>query len=248
VRVVPYVLGEAAYWGNDINGDPMSRLFGQAGVRASLPMWTADNSVQSELFNLNGLAHKVTWNAEMFFAESNQDLGQLPLYDNVDDDSIEHFRRRLFFNTFAGVAPGNVPQRFDERYYALRSGLQSNVTSPGTEIVDDLAMARVGVHQRWQTKRGLAGRQRIIDWIVLDAGLNLYPNEDRDNYGELLGMIDYDFRWHVGDRFTLLSDGYFDVFDDACRCCRSADSSVGRSAAACTWAIARSTARRRRRR
>jgi len=214
VKVVPYVLGEAAHWGNDLNGDPLTRLFGQAGVRASLPMWTADNSVQSELWNLNGLAHKVTWNAELSFAEANQDLSLLPLYDPVDDDSTEHFRRRLFFNTFNGVSPGSVPTRFDERYYALRSGLQGAVTSPSTEVVDDLAMARLGVHQRLQTKRGLAGRQRIIDWIVLDAGVNLYPNEDRDNFGELVGMIDYDFRWHMGDRLTLLSDGYFDVFDD----------------------------------
>lgn len=214
VKIVPYLLGEAAHWGNDVNGDPMTRLFGQAGVRASLPMWTADNGVQSELFNVNGLSHKVTWNAELLAADSNQSFEDLPLYDPLDDDSVEHFRRRLFFNTFNGVAPGAVPDRFDERLYALRSGLQSSVTSPSTEIADDLTMARLGVHQRWQTKRGLAGRQRIVDWIVFDTGLNLYPNSDRDNFGELLGMIDYDFRWHLGDRLTLLSDGYFDMFDD----------------------------------
>ena len=30
-------------------------------------------------------------------------------------------------------------------------------------------------------------------------------------------MVDYDFRWHVGDRVTLLSDGYFDTFADGLR-------------------------------
>jgi hypothetical protein len=29
--------------------------------------------------------------------------------------------------------------------------------------------------------------------------------------------VDYNFRWHVGDRFTLLSDGFYDVFDDGLR-------------------------------
>jgi hypothetical protein len=27
------------------------------------------------------------------------------------------------------------------------------------------------------------------------------------------GLLDYDFRWHVGDRLTLVSDGLFDFFD-----------------------------------
>ena len=30
-------------------------------------------------------------------------------------------------------------------------------------------------------------------------------------------MLDYDFRWHVGDRLTLLSDGYADLFGQGLR-------------------------------
>ncbi|MFM9115390.1 MAG: hypothetical protein ACKOU6_04420, partial [Planctomycetota bacterium] len=59
VKFVPYVLGEAAYWGEDITGEPLTRLYGQAGVRMNLPLWRADPNIQSELFNLNGLAHKI---------------------------------------------------------------------------------------------------------------------------------------------------------------------------------------------
>ena len=29
----------------------------------------------------------------------------------------------------------------------------------------------------------------------------------------MAGLLDYDFRWHVGDRLTLVSDGIFDFFD-----------------------------------
>ena len=29
-------------------------------------------------------------------------------------------------------------------------------------------------------------------------------------------MFDYDFNWHVGDRFTLVSDGFFDFFSQGC--------------------------------
>ena len=111
------------------------------------------------------------------------------------------------------VYAGTLPARFDDRLYALRTGLQSNVTGP-TEIADDLMIARLGVHQRWQTKRGLPGRQRIVDWVALDVDGVLYPKPGRDNFGQDVGLMTYDFSWHLGDRLTLLSDGFVDVFGD----------------------------------
>ena len=150
-------------------------------------------------------------------SDASEDIDRFPLYDPLNDDSLEHFQRRLYFNTFNGVPGGYVPQKFDDRYYALRSGMQGWVTSPSTEIADDLTVARLGLSQRWQTKRGLPGQQRIIDWIVFDVHASLFPNADRDNFGESVGLIDYDFRWHIGDRFTLLSDGFADVFSSGLR-------------------------------
>ena len=212
-KVVPYLLGEAAYWGEDVNGEDVTRVYGQAGVKASLPMWRADPTVRSELWNLNGLAHKVVFEAEAFVADADQDLDRFALYDPLDDDSTEAFRRRMAVNTFDQAAGTFVPQRFDERYFALRSNLQGDVTGP-TEIADDLMEVRLGMKQRWQTKRGLPGRERIIDWIVLDMDAALFPDPDRDNFGEVIGLVDYDFQWHLGDRVTLLSDGFYDVFAD----------------------------------
>lgn len=213
VKVVPYLLGEAAYWGEDLTGDSLTRFYGQGGVKASLPMWAADSTIQSELLNLNGLAHKVVWEAEYFYAQSSQNLDQLPGYDPLDDDSTEWFRRRSLFNTFNGTFGDQIPQQFDARYFALRRNLQGSVASPVTEIADDLTEVRLGVKQRWQTKRGLPGQERIIDWIVLDIDAVLFPQANRDNFGEALGLVDYDFQWHVGDRLTFLSDGFFDLFD-----------------------------------
>jgi len=213
IKIVPYLLGEAAYWGSDINDESTSRLYGQGGIRASLPMWTADSTIQSELLNLNGLAHKVTWEADYFYARSNIAVDQLPGYDPLDDDSTEAFRRRMLFNTFGLTAGDQIPQQFDARYFALRRNLQGSVASPVTEIADDLTELRLGVKQRWQTKRGLPGQERIIDWMVLDVDAVLFPQADRDNFGEVLGLVDYDFQWHVGDRLTFLSDGFFDLFD-----------------------------------
>ena len=210
VKAVPYVLGEVMHWGDDILGASNTRLLGQAGVRASLPMWTVDPTVQDTLFNLNGLAHKVVWESEFLWADASDNLDQFPLYDQLDDDAQEHFRRRFAFDNFGGA----TPLQFDERNFAFRSGLQSWVTSPSTEIADDLMLLRVGARQRWQTKRGLPGRQRIVDFMTLDTEATWYPRATRDNFGEDFGMLNYDWRWHLGDRLTLMSDGYLDTFGD----------------------------------
>jgi hypothetical protein len=143
----------------------------------------------------------------MFWSEATEDITEFPLYDPLDDDSQEHFRRYL----------GVIPPRYDPRNFAFRSGIQNWVASPTLEMVDDLTSARLGLHQRWQTKRGLPGRQHIVDWIILDLDGTVFPNADRDNFGEYVGQLEYDFRWHVGDRVTLLSDGYADLFPGAFR-------------------------------
>ena len=211
VKVVPYVLGELGRWGEALDGDSLERAYGQAGVRASLPMWAVFPDVRDPLFNLNGLAHKAVFDAEFFYADANENFDELPLYDPVDDTSITEFRRRLMSGA---LPPTIVDAKFDPRRYLLRSNIQGNVTSPVPEIADDLMVLRAGVRQRWQTKRGVAGNQHIVDWLTLDMNASFFPDANRDNFGQEFGLLDYDLRWHLGDRFTILSDGAADVFGD----------------------------------
>jgi hypothetical protein len=222
MKVVPYLMGEAAYWGEDVNGEQLNRLWGQAGVRASVPIWSVNPSINSELFNVHGLAHKVTFEAEFSAADANRDLTSLPLYDALDDDSVEAFRRHFLTNTFGIPSYSPVPigtpwpalgTKFDERFYALRTGLQNWVSSPSTEIADDLMAVRLGANQRWQTKRGRPDNRHIIDWMTLDTDVTFYPEAKRDNSGTPIGLFDYNYAWHVGDRLTLISSGIFDFFD-----------------------------------
>ena len=216
-KVVPYVLGDATYWQEDLNGDDAFRAYGQVGVRASLPFSRIDPTIQNTLWNVNGLAHKLSLDVDAFYADSSQDLSRFALYDNLDDDSQEAFRRRFAFNTF-GILPGeDVPLRYDERFFALRSGFQSDVASQSLEIADDLSIIRFGLRQRWQTKRGLPGSERIIDWITLNVSTALFPEADRDNFGSDFGMLNYNFRWFVGDRVSVVSDGYADFFGQGLR-------------------------------
>ncbi len=91
------------------------------------------------------------------------------------------------------------------------------MTNPSDVVADDLQQLRFGLHQRWQTKRGLPGAERIVDLFQFDVDTIIFPDADRDNFGESLGPTIYDMRYHVGDRVTLLSDGYFDFFEEGLR-------------------------------
>jgi hypothetical protein len=206
----PFISGEAAYWGEDLSGQSLGRLTGQAGIRTSLPMWKTFPEVQSSLLNLNGMAHKVSFESETWYADSSQNLDQLPLYDPIDDNSQEHFRRRLVFNTFNGT----LPDQFESREYAARQGMQRYVSAVSPQIVADQMQSRMGIHQRWQTKRGVPGRERIADVVEFDVDAIYFYNSQRDNFNESVGGINYDFRYHIGDRVTLISDGYYDLFED----------------------------------
>ncbi len=160
VKVVPYLLGELGHWGEDLTGNDIQRAYGQVGLRASLPAWQVDPTVQSTLWNVHGLAHKVVFDAEFALTDATKNLDQFPLYEPLDDNSIEAFRRRMIPNTFFGPM---IPPQFDERAYAVRTGMAGWVTAPSMEIAEDLLAFRLGMRNRWQTKRGGPLFERIID-------------------------------------------------------------------------------------
>lgn len=213
-KVTPYALGEVGYWGQDINGNDLLRGYAQGGVRGSIMAWSVNRNIQSQLLNLNGVAHKITLYGDLSYSDSSQDLSRYAMYNSLNDDAQEQFQRRFLFNTYGLMAGQAVPPQVDPRYYALRSNQQGLVTSPVSEIADDLTAGRLELRQVWQTKRGSPGNEKIIDWIKLDIGGTIFPDADRDNFGETLGLLNYDFNWQIGNRLSVFSNAYWDLFDD----------------------------------
>lgn len=208
VKVVPFAIGEAAYWGEDVNGDDASRLYGQVGLRMNLPMWQYYDW-HNHLLNVNGIMHKVDFRLEAMIAGANKSVDELPLYDPIDDRSLYDFSHHMSSTLFGGLP---IPKKYQLRSYAVRSNIGGWVTG-NTELADDLGLIRIGMNHRWQTKRGMPGRERIVDWLTFDTNLNIYPDPDRDNFGSVVGLWDYDLRWYPGDRVVLYTSGMFDFFD-----------------------------------
>ena len=211
VRVVPYLVGRLSSWSRTIDNGDETRLYGAVGTRATMPLWRVYPEVESQLLNLHGLAHKILFRLDYFLAESNVDFSSLPEYDELDEDSQQAFRQRFTFRDYTSLGT-LFPPELDPRLFAVRTGLLTH-----TEAIDDLHIVRFGVRQRLQTKRGIPGARRVIDWMVLDLGAALFPQADRDNFGETFGQLNYDYQWHVGDRTSILSDGWFDTFGNGPR-------------------------------
>ena len=178
VKLVPYALGDVTYWQEALDGNDLLRGYGQTGIRASIPFWKVDPTIQSTLWNINGLAHKVTFDFRRVLRRRQpRTLTNCPCMNSLDDDSQEHFRRRFAFDTSASC-PVVIRRCGMTKGFAFRSGIQSYVTSPTAEIADDLLAIKFGARQRWQTKRGLPGQERIIDWITLGRANNFVPERD----------------------------------------------------------------------
>lgn len=209
VRVTPYALGEAAYWGDSLTGDAIDRYYGRAGVRGSITWWRVFPDVQSDVFNLTGLAHKSTLDADFGFAESSRDLSEIAQFNEFDDDAQERFRERFVVNTFGGV----LDPIYDPRYYAVRSGAATSVTAPAYELVDDQQALRLNWSHRLQTKVGPPEQPRIKDWMTLDLGTTIFPRPDDDNFGEVFGLFSTRYAWYVGDRTSLHASSLVDFFD-----------------------------------
>jgi hypothetical protein len=115
---------------------------------------------------------------------------------------------RLVQDTFGGV----LPPQFDPRFYAVRTGAGSSVTAPYGELVADQQVLRLNWSQRLQTKVGPPEMPRIKDWMTLDLGVSIFPDANRDNFGQTFGLANSRFTWNVGDRTSIIASSNYDFF------------------------------------
>ncbi|GAC1463941.1 MAG: organic solvent tolerance protein OstA [Isosphaeraceae bacterium] len=208
LRVVPYVQGQAVGWSNQINGRPVGRVWGAAGVRAEVMAWKAYPWVQSELFNVHGLNHKINLEGDFRDAYSNVKLDQIGVQDDLDDNSYESTRRYFALTNYAG---GLLPAQYDPRHLLLRRTI-SPITG-STDVQASIETVRIGLHQRLQTRRGPEGKRRIIDFMTFDLDTTYFPYSARDNFGKPFGQNTYNWQWFLGDRTSILSYGWFEFWN-----------------------------------
>ena len=213
-------------------GDGRGRFYGGGGVEASSTASRLYPDARSELFNVNGLNHKVTVSGNYFAAYSDSPYTMFPQLDRMFDDSLDQGYRNTrpmqqylytipdglnadgtqrYARSPAGIALSSSPL-FDPQQYAIRRLVENKPDTLAT-----LQEVQLALRQRLQTKRGFPGSEHTIDWMTLDLSASAFPDPQRDNYGQTWSFLEYNYLWHVGDRFSLTSAGWYDPFEFGAR-------------------------------
>jgi hypothetical protein len=239
-RLDPYGVADLTYYSNDLTGDGRGRFFGGGGAKVSTTVSRLFPDVRSELFNVTGINHKVTWGANYFAGYSDTPYTRLPLLDRLNDHSTDQSYRTARQGYARGKYIGFTPQpdgsgipRFDPAFpfvsAAADDALARNpifdpqrlairrLTPDRVDTVDSIQVLQLEMRNRWQTKRGFPGREHVVDWLSLDLGMSVFPDKDRDNFGKSTGQYMYNAAWNVGDRNTIYSAGWYDPFDTGAR-------------------------------
>jgi hypothetical protein len=218
VRVVPYGELDLAYYTQDNNGGGLGRIYGGAGVQASVPLSRLYPDVGSELFNLNGLYHKNLFSMNYFIAGSSASYLNTPQLNRLNDDATQQawqdvipweptFPQLMNNGKGYALAYGSY-ERFNPRQYAIRRLVDWN-----PDNLDDIQELQLDWRQRWQTKRGYPGLEHTVDWLTVDLSASIFPAKDRDNYGKAVGFIEGNAVWNIGDRNGLYGSFWVDPFD-----------------------------------
>gem|GEM_PF-886177 len=218
-RIDPYGVLDLAYYTKNLNGDQQGRIYAGGGVKASVPLSKLYPDIQSEMFNVQSLYHKNVFSVNYYVADSNTSWTVLPQLDRLNDDAAENAWRDVtpwqpYFAQTAGppgVALQTLPQ-FNPRQYAIRRLVDSK-----PDTLDSIQVVQLDWRQRWQTKRGYPGLEHTVDWLTIDVSTSLFPNPERDNFGESVAFCEYSAVWNIGDRNGIYSNGWFDPFDFGAR-------------------------------
>ena len=216
-RLDPYGVVDLTHYSEDRTGEQRGRFYGGGGAKASITLSRLYAEATSELFNLRGLYHKSELTSNYFTAYSDTPYTRLPQLDRLNDE-VTDFGYRLvrpqqpfFIDGPDGLALANSPI-FNNDRYAIRRLVDNRV-----DTKDDIEVLQLESRQRFQTKRGFPGSENIVDWLTLDLSMSIFPNADRDNFGESTAFTEYRVLWHLGDRYSLSSEGWADPFDVGAR-------------------------------
>jgi hypothetical protein len=216
-RFAPYIVGDAAYYTSNVNDEGQSRILGGAGLRSSIPFSRLYPDIQSEFFNLDSIYHKINFSTNYLYARSSTSFSNLPQLDRLNDDTTDQALRdlqvrQIFINPVNAAFLTNVNGLINPQTYAIRRLIDSRI-----DTMDNLHVVQFNLENRWQTRRGIAASEHVVDWMTLNLGASLFPQPSRDNFGENWGILEYDWTWNIGDRTALVSNGWTEPVEDGPR-------------------------------
>jgi len=217
LKVVPYAKIDLTQYTDTLTGDAQGRFIGGGGLRTSLPLSRLYDDVHSDIFNVNSIYHKAVLSANYRNLNSNVPYSDLPYLDRLNDDAIDQgYRNMRVFESIYYPGPSGTNLQFGQQFDPQRMAIR-RLTDTAVDSRDSIDVLQLDLRQRWQTKRGYAGFEHIVDLAVLDLSGSFFPNADRDNFGNPWSFLEYDFLYNVGDRTSFVSSGWFEPYNTGSR-------------------------------
>src|SRR5262249_9679771 len=155
-KVVPFGTLDVAAYTNGADGNAHGRFYVGGGARASLPFSRLYPDVQSELFNVQGIYHKVVLSGMYYGAWTNVPFNVLQQLAPLHDDAPAQSLRATAPLQPALNPPNGVPLAtspiFNPQLYAIRRLVDNRA-----DTLDSIQVFQLDLRQRWQTKRGFPG-------------------------------------------------------------------------------------------
>ena len=157
-KIAPYLVGDLAYYSADVAGDQIGRAYGGGGVRWSMPLSRLYPDIQSDLFNVNQIYHKILFTGNYFVAQSSVGLNELPQLTRVNDDSSDQALRdiRPLQSTFINPATATfltTSNLFNPQYYALRRLVDLSPDTLDSMDVLQLGLRAALANRTWLPRR-----------------------------------------------------------------------------------------------
>jgi hypothetical protein len=215
LRLVPYGKLDLTAYSRDLNGDSIGRVIGGGGLRGSIPFTRIFPDVDSELFNLDGINHKIVLGTNYYAVKSNEPYSIFPQLDrnndDVSDQSVRDIRHQYPF-----FYPNNANNLINNPLYDPQTVAIRRLVDNRIDTQDSIQEVQMSIDQRWQTKRGYPGAEHIVDWMTLDLSATYFP-DPQQNFEHPWAFLEYNWIWNLGDRTALVSNGWVDPFENGGR-------------------------------
>ncbi len=170
--------------------------------------WKKYPDVESELLNVHGLNNKISLFVDARSAYSNQQAQQ---YRRPGRPRRQYLRIRTpvygphpihgghLADALRPAAPDRAADVIADHRHDRRASVDQHGADGYPPAASDQARAQVG-------------KRRIVDYMTLDATTTYFPTANRDNFGTPWGQAMYNYQWYIGDRTSIVSQGWFDFF------------------------------------
>ncbi len=206
LNVVPFLSGRFTYWSDAPGMNDIAMLYNRPGYLnrgETLARLDPDDDRHARFYGQAGVR------TNMHFWR---------IYDEVEDDFWDVHRLKHVVTPELVVFGGTTADVDPEELYPLSEDVETNIR-------DNSGIAFT-VRNLLQTKRGIEGSRRTVDWMRIDATVGFFDETDptlagngqlyalRPEYSRQRNFLNIDYYWAISNSVALLADANFDLDDD----------------------------------